>query len=560
MYGEACRATRVARAQPDAVLDARMRCLDHRWSELDATLQLVTTAANAEQRDHAIGAVFQLTPIDRCGDARRPGDLAPLPPGRRAALEALEHQLQLAEIDRRAERLTGLPARAEAAVATARALEHPPALGTALDLLADVQIAVNLHAEAERTLRELIRVAAGTHDDRTEARAWTRLIYVLGYARGQPAEALALAPSATAALARAGDPLDLRVRLEISLAQAQDAGPDVAAAIARLERVKQALAEDAARATRTPGLAGPPTDLAPRLRLDVLAELGNAYNVAGDLAAEIAALQEALTGYRALLGPDSLDEAMVLTNLGDALRRNGKPAEAMLWLREAARITEAKTGASQRLALIVEQLAYALGEQDQWPAALGAFEHALAIARAQLPAGDAALAPYFAGLASALGHVDRADEARHAYDAAAALFEDGDINLPIALVNRGDLELEHGHLAEALAAYTRAAARFEALRGGTSSYLLYPLVGLGRVHVLGGRLADARRVLERAVDIEPDGGDRSMAAAARAWLGHATPDRARGRQLLHEGREALRALAASDANALHELDLLARVR
>lgn len=554
MHGEACRATHVRGEQSDALLDARMHCLDHRLGELDDTLQLVTSAADPEELDHATRALVQLTAIADCGDTpaltRR---LAlPPPPGRRGEIDELEQRIRRGEVDRRADRLTGLAERAQAAVESARQIGYAPTLAAALQHLGDTQLELDLYPEGEKTLRELIHVAAAIHDDRAEVRAWNHLIYAIGSARGQTADALALEPAAAAALARAGDPLDVRVEQLINLAQVLDAGPRVDEAIARLTEAKT-LVEAALRKEPSPQLE--------EHRLDVLAELGNAYSVAGDSAAEIAALNEALAGYRALLGPDTLDEAMVQTNLGDALRRDGRHACAMTALEDAARITHAKTGESPRLAIIVQQMAYAFGEQDRWPEALAAFERALRIARTQIAETDPALAPYLAGYASALGHTGRAAEARHVYDAAIALFErgDGDINLPIALVNRADLDFEHGRTADATRAYTRAATLFEEQRGATTSYLLYPLVGLGRVHVLDGKLSAARGVLERAVQIEPDGGDRMMAAAARAWLGRALAG-TRGHALTREGREALTSLAATDTTARRELDLLDRAR
>ena len=556
VHVDACRATHVRGDQSDVVLDARMRCLDRRLDELDATLTVLTTASTAEELDHAIGAVFHLTPIDACSEAAalRRELSVPIPPGRSTEIAALERIVQQLEVEIRAERLTGVDTRAAAAVAAARGIGHAPTLASALHALAEAQLDLSLHTEAERSLRELIQVAASIRDDRAEVRAWNHLIFMLGYARGDTDQALALEPAAAAALGRAGNPLDLRVEHEITIAQVLDAGPRVAEAISRLLAVKRVL--DALDRGDAPPL------LVER-RIDVLAELGNAYSAAGDHPAAIVAYREALAGYRELWGHDTLDETMVLNNLGNSLRRMGKTDEAIEVLHDAVRIIEVKTGRSVRLAIAALQLGYAHGEKGDWSAALVETERAAAIAHETIERDDPAQPQFISARALALGRLGRLEEARAAYAAALALFEAGELTVehPIALVNLGDFELEHGTVDNAERAYTRSVKLFERTRTSSTSYLLYPLVGLGRVHQRQRRFADARAVLERAIAITPDDGDRAMAASARAWLGRALValgDRARGRELTTVARDALRSLAATDATARQELELLDR--
>ena len=78
---------------------------------------------------------------------------------------------------------------------------------------------------AEPILRELLDVAARAHDDRDEAFAWTNLMLMMSQARGKIDEALALVPSARAAVLRAGDPIDLRADLLYAHAIVLDSVP-----------------------------------------------------------------------------------------------------------------------------------------------------------------------------------------------------------------------------------------------------------------------------------------------------------------------------------------------
>jgi tetratricopeptide (TPR) repeat protein len=556
MHREACRATRVEATQSDSLFDARMRCLDGWRAELADTIALVETSPDGEALDRALGALFELAPLARCADRDRLARISsmPVPAGQRGAVEALTAELGRARAELNAERYDGLLARVRDARAQARAIGYAPLDVLALEVQADVELTLEQFADGVTTLRELVQRAATARDDHAETRAWNHLIYVRGYHQGEIDQALALEPAAAAALARAGSPVELQVEQLISVAQVLDQGPRVAEAVERLETARALIARARAH--------DPSARLAERA-IDVLAELANAHAVAGDLPASVAAHREALAGYRDLFGPGSLDEAMVLNNLGDSLRRQGKPEEALAALRAAAEIAEAKTGASKRLATHLMQISYALGELGRWPEAEVAAARATQIARARLSGDDPALATHLAGHASALASLGRRDEARRAFDAAIALYarDPNDINLPIAMFNRGELAFDQQRLADAEADFAGALAAFERLRPDTSMRL-YPIVGRARVLVARRAYREARVVLERAVAITPDGADRAMAVAARAWLARALVagalDAPRGRALATTAARELAALAPTDPSARREQTLLAR--
>ncbi|MFN0248376.1 MAG: serine/threonine-protein kinase [Kofleriaceae bacterium] len=540
----ACHATRVAGTQSDTMLDERMFCLNTWVAELDETLALALRVTAPDELEHALSALFDLPPLEQCSDTatlnRRLA--APAPSGKRAEIRSMETSLRAVQIDLRAERYAGLLERVRAIAVAAQAIGYPPLEVEALEAKSRIELHLNLYAESVETLRTLIQRAALARDDRAETTAWTRLISIQGYHRGESDAALALEPAAAAALARAGSPIDLKIEHELRIAQVLDQGPRAAEAIARLTSAR-ALLETVQGAQWSPRLA--------ELGVDLLAELANAYSVAGDDRAAVAVLREARDGYRELLGPGTLDESMVLNNLGDNLRRQGDYAEALDVLREAARIVEAKTGQSARLAVTVMQLSYVLGELDRWPEALEHAVRGVAIGRATLDEGDLMLPISISGQASALSSLGRRDEALARFAEAIALFERiaPDIHFPIALYNRGELAFDLRRFDEAERDYRRAIELFETTRPGTPMRL-YPLVGLGRIHVQQRRFADARTELERALAIEPDGADRGMAAAARVWLARAT---ANGR--VDHGSAAMKelaALAATDPAARRE--------
>ncbi|MCB9565427.1 MAG: serine/threonine protein kinase [Kofleriaceae bacterium] len=557
MQAASCRATRVDATQSDTLFDQRARCLDRRAAELDASVDVVVAAADAAALDAALVGLVELTPVDGCADAAALARDEPpgATPQARAAADAITARVLTIRIDLRADRLTGLAERAADVVAAARDLGQPAVLGAALAARARVELTVGDSAAAAATLRELTQVAARSHDDRREAFAWTKLIAVIGYEQGQPDDALALVPAASAAVLRAGDPLDARVDLLYAQGQILDEGARVADGLAMLEKARRALVE--AGATR------PGSPLAPRLA-DVLLELGTAASNDGDVDASVARYDEAIALARQLYGPDSSAEAIALHDLGETLRHAGRLDEALVATRGAARINEARGGDTVRLASNLVGVGTLLGAQGDWPGALVAHDRALQIYTARLGADDVELVPVLTGRASALAHVGRVDDALATYATLLALVERAGAttnNLPIALYNRGELYAGRDRCADALPDYTRAIERFEALDGATSPYLIYPLVGRGACLVRLRRPAEAIDGLERAVALEGRGGDALQIARGQAWLGRALVesrrDVRRGLALARTARAALAAAAGADpdgAAMVRELD------
>jgi eukaryotic-like serine/threonine-protein kinase len=553
MHIESCRATRVRGAQSDTLFDLRLRCLRHRADELDYTVAAAAFAANPAALDAAIAGLVQLTPTTACGDtaALLRSDDHPLDPAARADADELASRIKAIEVDERADRLVGLPARSSTIVVEARALGHPRTLTAALAAHARVQLSVDQSKEAVTTLRELTQVAASSHQDRDEAYAWTRLIGVLAFNQSQPEDALALVPAASAAVLRAGDPTDLRTDLLYNEAIILDAGPAVDKALERLAQARRLLEEAGADHAGSP--------LASRLE-SVLFEIGNAQSIAGDQDAAVATFRMALDRSRALYGADSVSEAIGLHNMAEALRLAARYTEALVALRDAARINEARSGESSRLASNLVSIATTLGDQGVWEEALATYDRALRIFRAHLHPDDVQLSAVLVGRAMALGHVDRLEDARAAYAEVIGLLERAGattMNLPIAYFNRGELSTRLGRCPDALADYARAAESFIAHGGATTSYLLYPLVGQGRCLVRTRRAAQAIAPLERAVGLKGNEGDALQAALAQVWLGRALVeagrDKARGTAMVRTARARVAAAARTDPDAAAEL-------
>jgi tetratricopeptide (TPR) repeat protein len=433
-------------------------------------------------------------------------------------------------------------------VAAARALDHAPTLAAALAV--EARVAYTLGHNPEPILRELLQVAARARDDRNVAFAWTHLIMTLAHRLGKRDEALALVPAASAAVVRAGDTDELRAELFYVQGSIVDAGPKPAEGLGLLIEARQLLER---AATSSPAAA--------RRLADVIFETGSAHLGLGDFDAAIASNRDAIARWRALYGPDSPDEAFGWNNMGWALQKAARYDEAIAAYRTAARIREARLGASPQTAHSMVAVASVLQEQQRSGEALAMYDRALAILRAQLGPGDLEHTGPLLGRGDALSALGRLDESERSYTEAIAAYEPTgakDTNLAIALYSRGVLATKRERCDAALADHERSAALFEELEGPKTSFLIYPLVGKGRCLIELGRAADAIPVLERALGVPADARDARDVAIGRAYLGRAQVETGRdargGLAKIRAARAAIAASAGGDA-AVRELDL-----
>lgn len=213
-FTEVCEATRLRGEMSDRAMTARMLCLDRKRSEA-ATLieELVRPAVSARPVD----AVLALTPLEDCTDVA--ALLAPQTPPLRIqkAVESVQRTLAEAQAIRNTGQLDRAQQTVQTALSVARTLDHAPLLAEALLSKARGQALAGRFDDAVQTLEAVIEHAARGHHDRVAAEAWIERVYVGGALQDHEALVLALAPAASAALWRTGDPPQLRARLNSTL-------------------------------------------------------------------------------------------------------------------------------------------------------------------------------------------------------------------------------------------------------------------------------------------------------------------------------------------------------
>ncbi len=210
-HREACEATRLRGEQSDAMLDARMFCLEGRLKEGRA---LVEVLAGGKELPTEVGQ--ELSPLAACSDleALRLG-LAP-PADVRVRARVDELQERLAEV--KAQRAAGAWVRARELAARldqrSAEVDYPPLRAEILFQRGVLESLGGDEALAERLLEEAMLSAESARDDALVANAALSLIQLVGVRQGRLPEAMRLARRVEGKVNRLGGDRELRARLE----------------------------------------------------------------------------------------------------------------------------------------------------------------------------------------------------------------------------------------------------------------------------------------------------------------------------------------------------------
>ncbi|MEJ7599965.1 MAG: serine/threonine-protein kinase [Kofleriaceae bacterium] len=460
LHVDACRLGREGR-QSDALLDRRMSCLDRALVEIDDTVKVLERAGDRATLDDAMRAVVALPALDDCADVATLTELLPRPtnPVQRAEADTLAREAVDIDLTLRTggTKTTNVLDRARAAVARARALRDPDTLAHALRSLAEVQLELETGEVTLATLREAITTASTAKNDRLVAELWSTLLATLVRYKKAP-EAQTLLPAAEAAVARTDSTVEIAVNFLHSQAQVAGASGDPA-------RAQQLLAE-ALTALDAAGANASDSPLRP-LALTIKYRRAVTYGAAGDWKSFVEALRAVVPLATALYGSDHPSLMLMHFNLHIGLRRLGDTEAALVEIREAARIGEARLAPSPGLSDYIAGVGSTLVLLKRDAEAIPYLQRALDMARATMPAGDPRLAQSLGDLVAALHAVDRYDEELPLIEETIALLEKrggrGDVKLATAYYNRGAWGVQTHHCETALPAFERAIALYQAV-------------------------------------------------------------------------------------------------
>ncbi len=500
LHAAACEAH--ARGEASAELyDLELACLERRRSETHELVDLFVRA-DAEVVDRAVGAVMALPPVKVCAD--RVALLARVKPPEDPALAAevarLQVDLDRARVLQDAGKLKEGIALATSIADAADASGHRPAIAEARLRLGELHSRASEFAAAEPALWAALWAAEASRHDEAAAAAWTELVRLAGK-QGKLAEGQRWAERAGAALARIAAPPIAEGRLENELGNLAYQAGDHAEAERHYRR-----ALELRRATLGPD------------HIDVAASLANVGNALLGLDRNPEALaiaREVLALREATLGHDHVDVAASLNNLAVIDKNAGRYGDAIAALTRARGIWTRALGPDNPSVINADvNLATAYYQRGELGQAADIVERALALSERLLSLDHPMTLTVYSNagaIALARGDLARGEVLlRTVYEVRLRLLGPDHPDVASALGNLASLADERGRLDEAAEMFTRAIAIVERRSGPDHSDLVTSLGNLAHVELQRGALEQAELHARRALAIAggaygPDG-------------------------------------------------------
>jgi tetratricopeptide (TPR) repeat protein len=591
---ETCAATRRRGERSETLLDRRMICLDRLLGELGARVNALDGTGEAPI-DKAVELTLRLPSLDACADEK--ALLAAIPPPTDPIVRA-----RSAELDRRVSRAATLDdlgkydegaALAKAVIAEAATLENPAVLARAQCAAGTLAIRLAGFAAAETYLLDCAKSAARAHDDALAANAWIGLLGVVGFHQSQFKEGLRFAGVAEAALLRAGNPSDVRAKLQFTHGLVLDVSGQWDAAYPLTEQAYKTWSEagpahneaNALNALNSLGgirqQQGRYKDaqaifergVAERERLlgrehpmvvSTLQNLALTYSSLGDRERALATFDDALARAEKALGPEHPDVARILTNRASTREGMGQHEQGLADERRALAIREKVHGPDDpEVALTLGNMAATLGDLGRFDEALVAFARARAIDEKAFGADSRQVAYNDVGVARVYYRMQDLPKALAAFQRALAIEEKAvgadHASLASTLSSIGIIVLDLGQLDAAEKHLGRALAIREKTLGPDHPDLGYDLGALAGVLMKRGKAADAIPVAERALELRTAGKvDPGLITEATYFVGEAMwlagKDRARAMKLITEARAGYVKAGEGWAEGVKEVD------
>ena len=538
-HTEACEATLVRHEQPEALMDARMRCLEQRRLGLRALVQTLGQA-DADVVEQAVSATSELPRIDQCADEEYVLAQAPPPDDPAVAAEVLDLEQQLA--DGRALSLAGkateaLPL-AHATLEQARALGYRPMEVEAVLRTGELEQKAGHYDRAQRYIEEAYFSARDEGFDVLGTRAAIELIHLVGSRRGRPDEAQRWERFAWSGLQRVSDPSVEASYLNNSGLLAGELD-DYDGAIESLERALEIRER----------LGGPDHPRVAR----VLNNLALMHDRQGRYDQALELHERAFDIRERVLGPTHPDVATSLLNISNIYKVRADYDQALEMLQRAHSIWERAYGSDHpntagtlvNLGSIHEQR----GDNEK---AIEHYQSALVVLRRTQGEHHPNVGGTIANMGNAYRNLGDNERALELYRQALEIFErtlgpDDDM-VSIALVNMGSVALDEGDY-ETAEAHTRRAMDITLETMGPRHPKLGTVYGnLARIHAARGEHDEAMELHHRALDLRRETlGERhpetgyALAAIGREHLAIEQP-----REAIAAFEEAIEILAAYD--------------
>jgi tetratricopeptide (TPR) repeat protein len=410
MQTEACKATRVVGDQSEAVLTARMLCLDERLVELRTLVDLFAKADEPLVLA-AASSVQKLSPLADCADTAALLAPDPLPKDPVARQKVIDLQAALAEARTtyRASRPKDALAITQSIAADVERIEYQPTKAIWHFLTGQALWVLEGAAKGEPELMKAVYAAEAGKADEIKVEAWLQLTNLANESSRFDVAAERL-QQASAALARLGTKWDLKVRVAASEALLYSRQSQYDKAIEAAKRGREMAEKHTEQpsqiyaalveATILNGAARPAEALASfqkvlayhesfgHRRIEVaatLASMATAEMQLGKLDDAVQHLRAAVSINESIYGRESLDVARSMTGLATALSAKGEIETALATNKEALDILARVVGEqSEQYAQALSHYADNLVKVGKHAEALPYLDRALAIQTAKL--------------------------------------------------------------------------------------------------------------------------------------------------------------------------------
>ncbi|MCY1063118.1 tetratricopeptide repeat protein [Nannocystis sp. SCPEA4] len=585
-HTDACAAANIRGEQSHDLLDMRMHCLEERRHELAALLG-VLAGADADAVEHAHDAVEALPSPTRCADlAALRADVAPPPPELAETVKSLRDELSRAVAEAAAGHDVAALTLMQAIEQRSRDLGYRPLRAEILGELGAQLFVVSKYDEGAPVLAEAYFEALAAGDDHLAFETASTLTGHLAQTLLHPDDAQPWLRHAEALYERLGQPPQFASHLELRRGQIAEVRRDYDASLDHLRRALGGMPERSPKAIAT------------RQSIAYL------HHSLGQLDAAQEIFEQLLSLRREVYGADHPKNALSLTDLGNVATLRGDFDTAEKHHRAALAILRAALPPRhERLAFPLSSLADIAAQRGDLNAALDFFEEARAIwehnlgpqstrvaamlerlASVQFVRGELGLAEQHATRALAiwgatqspdpqgtvLAHLTLA-QIEHERGNHAATRDHADAALPLALSVLGEDNLYTavsravramglvglGDLSAAEREADAAVASIERHYGADSVWLAEALMPRAEVRQAQGRVDEARRDLERCLQLLGPNDAPFQRANAEFQLAQVLWDirgeRARARELAESARALLQKAGAKHHRAEVEL-------
>jgi len=418
----------------------------------------------------------------------------------------------------------------------------PPVYAEALYAEGGAEGKIGDSARAAKTLKRAAAVAEKAHHDQIAASAWTQLVSAATFAANDVERALEYATYADAALDRIGrPPLDEMLWLYT-----------YGAALAQADRAEEAEVkmQGALRLAETFDRSKIPL---------IIQGLGFLYDAKGQYAKAVAMYREAIATSREPRASIAVFHAQLAMNLARHGEREAALEHANVAVRDAAGGVDPRNDEWQTIKGARILVLRHLGRFDEALADIPAAQARAAAARGKRSGDVAFYEQLEAALLADVGKISEAEPLiRRACETLAIAMGEGSIEHAGCLADQAAIELEAGHLDDALAHADESIRAVESLRSFHADVAAVYQVR-GEISRRRGELDRAAADFDRAISLCPPYADRGYLASARFAKARllATTDKAAAQALLLQALEAWKPDAGMWRRQLAEASALA---